>query len=99
MKDYKKMGERLSFTFIFVYSIFLSGGCEPLPKMISYGSNKYSQLEFEGTSFDDIPLVENYAMVWAGKNFSIALYEQPYLVGYNGNSSIGYSGWSLLQRR
>ena len=88
MIDLKKMGERLSFTIILVYSIFLSGGCEPLPKMISYGSNEYSQLEFEGTSFDDIPLVENYAMVWAGKNFSIALYEQPYLVGYNGNSSL-----------
>ena len=88
MIDVRKIGERLSSAAIFVYGIFLSGGCEPSPKMISYGSNEYSQLEFEGTSFDNIPLVENYAMAWAGKNFSIAMYEQPILVGYNGNSSL-----------
>ena len=84
----EKMAEKLSFAVISVYCIFLSGGCEPSPKMISYGSNEFSQLEFEGTSFDNIPLVENYAMAWAGKNFSIAMYEQPILVGYNGNSSL-----------
>ena len=74
MIDFKKMGKRLSFTVIFVYSIFLSGGCEPNPKMISYGSNEHSQLEFDGTNFEHQPLMENYNQVWAGKSFSLAMF-------------------------
>ena len=52
MLDLRNLAERLSFAGIFVYSIFLSGGCEPNPKMISYGSNEHSQLEFDGTNFE-----------------------------------------------
>ena len=66
MIDVRKIGEMLSSAAIFVYGIFLSGGCEPSPKMISYGSNEYSQLEFEGTSFQHEPLISNYSQVWAG---------------------------------
>ena len=83
MLDLRKLVERLSSAAIFVYGIFLSGGCEPLPKMISYGSNEFSQLEFEGTSFQHEPLISNYSQVWAGENFSLALYINPtgYYVG------------------
>ena len=76
MINVRKIGERLSFTCIFVYGIFLSGGCEPNPKMISYGSNEYSQLEFVGTNFEHQPLLENYSQVWAGKSFSLAMFGQ-----------------------
>ena len=73
MLDLRKLVERLSFTGIFLYVIFLIGGCEPNPKMISYGSNEYSQLEFDGTNFEHQPLLENYSQVWAGKSFSLSL--------------------------
>jgi len=94
MIDLKKLGERLSFTGIFVYGIFLSGGCEPNPKMISYGSNEFSQLEFDGTNFEHQPLLENYNQVWAGKSFSLAMfgqlgtYEPPSLI-CKGDSTLG----------
>ena len=78
MIDVRKIGERLSSAAIFVYGIFLSGGCEPSPKMISYGSNEYSQLEFEGTSFQHEPLISNYSKVWAGKSFSLAMFGGQY---------------------
>ncbi len=84
MIDLRKMGNRLSYTTILVYAVFLLGGCEPLPKMISYGSNEYSQLEFEGTSFQHNPLISNYRDIWAGENFSIALYLSQ--TEYNGNN-------------
>ena len=29
-------------------ALLLSTACEPQPKMVSYGSNEYGQLEFEG---------------------------------------------------
>ena len=32
--------------------LFISNGCEPAPKMIGYGNNEYSQLEFEGNGID-----------------------------------------------
>ena len=73
----RKLAERLSFAGIFVYGIFLSGGCEPNPKMISYGSNEYSQLEFDGTNFEHQPLLENYNQVWAGESFSLAMFGGP----------------------
>ena len=73
----RKLAERLSFAGIFVYGIFLSGGCEPNPKMISYGSNEYSQLEFDGTNFEHQPLLENYNQVWAGERFSLAMFGGP----------------------
>ena len=77
MLDLRKLVERLSFTGIFLYGIFLIGGCEPNPKMISYGSNEYSQLEFDGTNFEHQPLLENYSQVWAGKSFSLAMFGGP----------------------
>ena len=40
--------------------------------MVTYGSNEYSQLDFDGTGFDYSPLVGSYIEAWAGKNFSIA---------------------------
>ncbi|MDC3158923.1 T9SS type A sorting domain-containing protein [bacterium] len=51
----------------------ISTGCEPDPKMIGYGSNEFSQLEFPGTSWNDEILSEGYWKAWAGGNFSIAL--------------------------
>ena len=74
MLDLRNLAERLSFAGILVYSIFLLGGCEPNPKMISYGSNEHSQLEFDGTNFEHQPLLENYNQVWAGKSFSLAMF-------------------------
>ena len=41
-------------------ALLLSTACEPQPKMVSYGSNEYGQLEFEGTSWDHEPLHEGY---------------------------------------
>ena len=40
--------------------------------MVTYGSNEYSQLDFDGTGFDYSPLEGSYIEAWAGKNFSIA---------------------------
>ena len=40
--------------------------------MVAYGSNEYSQLDFDGTGFDYSPLEGSYIEAWAGKNFSIA---------------------------
>ena len=77
MLDLRNLVERLSFTGIFLYGIFLIGGCEPNPKMISYGSNEYSQLEFDGTNFEHQPLLENYSQVWAGERFSLAMFGGP----------------------
>ena len=68
--------DKLSYLTVFIYGIFLSNGCEPMPKMISYGSNDYSQLEFDGTNFEHQPLLENYSQVWAGKSFSLAMFGQ-----------------------
>ena len=53
--------------------LFISTGCEPDPKLIGYGSNEFSQLEFPGTNWNDEVLSEMYWKAWAGGNFSIAL--------------------------
>ena len=70
--NYSKMIKPLSITFIALCYLFISTGCEPDPKMIGYGSNEYSQLEFPGTNWNHEPLLEGYQNVWAGGNFSIA---------------------------
>ena len=58
-------------------ALLLSTACEPQPKMVSYGSNEYGQLEFEGTSWDHEPLHEGYLNAWAGKDFTV-VYKQGY---------------------
>ena len=40
--------------------------------MIGYGNNEHSQLEFEGSGVDSLPLEGGYRQAWAGGNFSIA---------------------------
>ena len=63
---------------LFFFLIFLIiSACEPDPKMVSYGSNEFGQLEFEQTSWDDEPLHEGYFNSWAGKDFSI-VYRQSF---------------------
>ncbi|MFL3013448.1 MAG: LamG-like jellyroll fold domain-containing protein [Candidatus Neomarinimicrobiota bacterium] len=68
-----KMIKPISINLIALCYLFISTGCEPDPKMIGYGSNEYSQLEFPGTNWNHEPLVSGYQNVWAGGNFSIAL--------------------------
>ena len=84
--------DKLSYLTVFIYGIFLSNGCEPMPKMISYGSNEHSQLEFDGTNFEHQPLFENYNQVWAGENFSLAFLQgtgYPSTLFCKGDSSLG----------
>ena len=73
--------------------LFISTGCEPDPKMIGYGSNEYSQLEFPGSSWNDEILSEGYWKAWAGGNFSIALRRaggpSPSFFLCNGDSTLG----------
>ena len=73
--------------------LFISTGCEPDPKMIGYGSNEYSQLEFPGSSWNDEILSEGYWKAWAGGNFSIALRRaggpSPSFFICNGDSTLG----------
>ena len=84
--------DKLSYLTVFIYGIFLSNGCEPMPKMISYGSNEHSQLEFDGTNFEHQPLFENYNQVWAGENFSLAFLQgtgYPSTLFCKGDSTLG----------
>ncbi len=62
----------LGYLFVSYLLLTLFNGCEPSPKMVTYGSNEYSQLDFDGTGFDYSPLEGSYIEAWAGKNFSIA---------------------------
>ena len=71
--DISKNFRRVLTTSIILAYLLISTGCEPDPKMIGYGSNEYSQLEFPGTSWNDEILSEGYWKAWAGGNFSIAL--------------------------
>ena len=82
----------ISISIVTLCYLFISTGCEPDPKMIGYGSNEYSQLEFSGTNWNQEPLSNGYRNVWSGGNFSIALF---YLGGpspmdfvCNGDSSL-----------
>ena len=63
--------KKLNTIFFFFFILLMTNACEPDPKMISYGSNEFGQLEFENTSWDDEPLHEGYFNSWAGKDFSI----------------------------
>ena len=88
-----KMIKLISINLIALCYLFISTGCEPDPKMIGYGSNEYSQLEFPGTNWNHEPLVEGYQNVWAGGNFSIALLgnfgPSPAIFVCSGDSSLG----------
>ena len=64
----------ISISIVTLCYLFISTGCEPDPKMIGYGSNEYSQLEFSGTNWNQEPLSNGYRNVWSGGNFSIALF-------------------------
>ena len=62
-------------TFVMLWiliTLLIFNGCEPEPKMIGYGSNEYSQLEFPGTNWNHEQLSQGYTGVWVGGNFTIA---------------------------
>ena len=69
-----KKFKHLSSSIVTLCYLFISTGCEPDPKLIGYGSNEFSQLEFPGTNWNDEVLSEMYWKAWAGGNFSIALF-------------------------
>lgn len=64
--------KRIAAGLVTLVYLFISNGCEPAPKMIGYGNNEYSQLEFEGNGIDGYPLAGGYREAWAGENFSMA---------------------------
>ena len=85
--------KRIAAGLVTLVYLFISNGCEPAPKMIGYGNNEYSQLEFPGTNWNHQTLMEGYTKSWAGGNFNLSVYQDdspnPAIFICKGDSSLG----------